>query len=110
MEGHPVVTYAGKSRGTHGSLGSRPAERSQQPAPGKQTLVEQVFAPVVQQRAAAKHDRSDETTVHAVASRGVATPASLLPFSDTIQRAFGRHDVSSIQAHTGPAAARPRRL
>jgi hypothetical protein len=34
----------------------------------------------------------------------VATPAARLPFSDTLQRAFGRHDVSSIQAHTGPEA------
>jgi hypothetical protein len=71
----------------------------------KQTLVEQVFAPAVQQRAVDQHHRSDETTVHAAASRGVATPSSPLPFSNTIQRAFGRHDVSAIQAHTGPAAA-----
>jgi hypothetical protein len=28
-----------------------------------------------------------------------------LPFHDTIQRSFGRHDVSHIQAHTGRAAA-----
>lgn len=46
-----------------------------------------------------------EGTAHAAASQGVATPASPLPFSDTIQRAFGRHDVSSVQAHTGSAAA-----
>jgi hypothetical protein len=37
--------------------------------------------------------------------RGTATPASRLPFSDTIQRAFGRHDISSVQAHTGVDAA-----
>lgn len=43
--------------------------------------------------------------MHAAASRGVATPASRLPFSDALQRAFGRHDVSSIQAHTGREAA-----
>jgi hypothetical protein len=97
-----VVSYADKSRA---SQGSRPEVRSQQPTPGKQTLVEQVFAPVVQQRMADNHGSSDETTVHAAAQRGVATPASRLPFSDTIQRAFGRHDVSSIQAHTGPEAA-----
>ena len=78
--------------------------RSHQPAPGKQTLVEPLVVPV-QQRAADKHDPSDEHTVHAAASRGVATPGSHLPFSDTIQRAFGRHDVSSIQAHGGPEAA-----
>ena len=60
---------------------------------------------MVQQRTADKHAPSDGATVHAAASQGVATPASRLPFSDTIQCAFGRHDVSSIQAHTGPEAA-----
>jgi peptidoglycan hydrolase-like protein with peptidoglycan-binding domain len=43
--------------------------------------------------------------VHAAAARGVATPTSGLPHGDAIQRAFGRHDVSSIQAHTGGDAA-----
>jgi len=28
-----------------------------------------------------------------------------LPFASTIQRAFGRHDVSSIAAHQGPKAS-----
>ena len=97
-----MASYEDKS---HGSQGSRPGARSYQPAAGKQTLVEQIVAPVVQQRAADKYDPSDEATVHAAAPRGVATPASPLPFSDTLQRVFGRHDVSSIQAHTGPEAA-----
>jgi hypothetical protein len=68
-------------------------------------LVEQISVPAVQRRAADKPDRSDETAVHAAASQGVTTPAARLPFSDTLQRAFGRHDVSSIQAHTSPEAA-----
>jgi hypothetical protein len=96
-----VASYADKSRG---SQESRPDARSHQPAPGKQTLVEQISVLAVQRRAADKHDRSDETAVHAAASQGVATPAARLPFSDTLQRAFGRHDVSSIQAHTSPEA------
>jgi hypothetical protein len=79
--------------------------RSHDAAPGKQTLVEQIVAPVVQQRAADKHVSSSEATVHAAAARGTSTPASPLPFSDTLQRAFGRHDISSIHAHTGPEAA-----
>ena len=101
--GRPLVaSYTDKARG---SLGVRSEVRSHDAAPGKQTLVEQLAAPVVQRRAADKPAPSDETTVRAAASRGVATPASPLPFSDTIQRAFGRHDVSSIQAHTGREAA-----
>jgi ubiquitin C-terminal hydrolase len=43
--------------------------------------------------------------MQAAAARGIATPASALPHRDAIQRSFGRHDVSAIQAHTGDAAA-----
>jgi hypothetical protein len=43
--------------------------------------------------------------VQAAAAHGTATPSSTLPHSDVIQRAFGRHDISGVQAHTGPAAA-----
>ncbi|HMG55386.1 MAG TPA: DUF4157 domain-containing protein, partial [Kofleriaceae bacterium] len=42
--------------------------------------------------------------VHQAASRGVADGGSALPHAETIQRSFGAHDVSGIQAHTGPAA------
>ena len=105
-KGHLVVSYAGKSRGTLGSPEARSDDGSGPLAPGKQTLVEGVFASaVVQQRAADTRDASDPAAVHGAASRGVATPSSALPFSASIQRAFGRHDVSSIQAHTGPEAA-----
>jgi hypothetical protein len=68
------------------------------PAPGKQTLVA-----AVQQRAAASG--RGEATVHAAAARGLATSSSALPHAETIQRSFGRHDISSVQAHTGPEAA-----
>src|SRR5215470_5974497 len=36
--------------------------------------------------------------IHGAAARGTATPASKLPYADRIQRAFGRHDISGIQA------------
>jgi len=42
--------------------------------------------------------------VHQAAGRGVADGGSALPHADAIQRSFGAHDVSGIQAHTGPAA------
>jgi hypothetical protein len=97
-----VASYADKSRGSQGSLSE---VRSHDTAPGKQTLVAQIVAPVVQLRAADQNAPSSDATVHAAAARGVATPASPLPFSDALQRAFGRHDISSIQAHTGTEAA-----
>jgi hypothetical protein len=48
---------------------------------------------------------ASEAGVHAAAAQGIATPSSRLPHSDTIQGLFGRHDISSVQAHTGAEAA-----
>jgi hypothetical protein len=62
--------------------------------PGRQTLV---------QRDGGGEPAAE--TVHGAAARGVAAPAGPLPFGHSIQRLFGRHDISGIQAHTGPAAA-----
>jgi hypothetical protein len=107
----------------HGHAGS-PA-----PGPGKQTLVELIRAPVQRrqsgapdeaahrpsaletewagwiQRVAGREPPDGASTVHAAAAQGVATPASALPHAEAIQRSFGRHDISSVQAHTGPEAA-----
>jgi len=85
------------------------------PWPGKQLLVDtalrlQVNAGFVHdlasvQRHAAVSPAEDTARVHAAAAKGVATPASTLPYADTIQRAFGHHDVSAVQSHTGTEAA-----
>ena len=58
--------------------------------------------PAIQMHGAS--EPSDDA-VHAAAAQGVTTPASSLPYGDHIQRAFGRHDVSSVKAHTGADAA-----
>jgi len=42
--------------------------------------------------------------VHAVAAGGMRGGAMPLPHAEAIQRSFGRHDVSAIKAHAGPAA------
>lgn len=42
--------------------------------------------------------------VHAAAASGVKGSGGSLPFASQIQKAFGRHDVSSLRAHTGGAA------
>jgi hypothetical protein len=39
------------------------------------------------------------------AQRGIEGPSQRLPFHDQIQRAFGSHDISQIQAHIGGTAA-----
>jgi hypothetical protein len=68
--------------------------------------VEQIAVPAAVQRCVnPESDKRDEASVHAAASQGITTPASPLPHGESIQRLFGRHDVSQVQAHTGPEAA-----
>lgn len=47
----------------------------------------------------------DTAQVHDAAARGTAGPGAALPHLDTIQRAFGAHDISDIRAHVGGGAA-----
>ena len=92
------------------------------PGPGKRTLSEALgaTAPAPVQRVASgagpgisaappapsrASGTSGDEAVHAAAARGTTTSASGLPFADSIQRAFGRHDISSVQAHVGGEAA-----
>lgn len=69
--------------------------------PGKQTLTE-TLAPV-QMRVSG--DPPGDAAVHTAAAQGAATPVAPLPYASQIQQAFGRHDISSVRAHTGPEAA-----
>ena len=47
---------------------------------------------------------ADPNAAQAVASEGLSGGGGALPHGDAIQRSFGRHDVSHIQAHAGPEA------
>lgn len=47
---------------------------------------------------------ADGESVHAAAEHGTRGAATSLPHLDTIQQAFGRHDVGGIEAHVGGAA------
>lgn len=71
--------------------------------PGKQTLVQAMHMLGVQRRAGEAGKR-DAAAIHDAAARGIATPSSPLPYMDRIQRLFGRHDISAVQAHTGTEA------
>lgn len=78
----------------------RPSSATAARAPGKQTLTEALGAPV--------QARPREATPEAMAQaarHGVSGSGGALPFLDVIQRAFGRHDVTGVRAHTGGAAA-----
>ncbi|HET9625296.1 MAG TPA: DUF4157 domain-containing protein [Kofleriaceae bacterium] len=68
--------------------------------PGKRTLTGGL---AVQRRADGAEASGPD--VHAIAAQGTAGAGSALPYADVIQRAFGRHDISGIQAHTGGTAA-----
>lgn len=47
----------------------------------------------------------DPAALHDTAAQGVAGGGGPLPHMDRIQEAFGRHDISGVRGHTGPAAA-----
>jgi len=47
----------------------------------------------------------DTAGVHEAAAQGIASGGGTIPHAAAIQQAFGGHDVSGIQAHTGGAAA-----
>ena len=59
---------------------------------------------VVQRRGESATD-ADPGLAHEAARRGLQGPAQQLPHFEAIQRSFGHHDVSSVQAHVGGPAA-----
>jgi len=46
-----------------------------------------------------------EGDVHAAAAHGISGGGGALPHLGPVQQAFGKHDVSAVQAHTGEAAS-----
>lgn len=56
----------------------------------------------VQKQASGEENKEE---VHQLAQTGVQGSGSRLPHAAAIQRAFGKHDVSNVQAHVGGAAA-----
>lgn len=77
------------------------ANESRRGSPGKQTLTE-ALAPVQRKPDGSAPSAGD---VHGAAARGTATPATSLPYADSLQAAFGRHDLSHVKAHIGGPAA-----
>jgi hypothetical protein len=70
--------------------------------PGKSTLTSQL--PLIQRKADGPQV-AEGGDVHAAAAHGTKHAGGALPHGDVIQRAFGDHDVSHIQAHVGGQAA-----
>jgi Domain of unknown function (DUF4157) len=93
-----MSNFAGKQTRSQLSSG---VDAPVQQSVGKRTLVEQVHgAGDLQMKGT-----GGEAGIHEAASRGIATPSSALPNQEAIQRSFGRHDVSGVQAHVGDDAA-----
>jgi hypothetical protein len=63
----------------------------------------EAFAGFAVQRKASGAD--DDGATPAVATGGVSSAGSPLPYLDTIQAAFGEHDLRAVRAHTDDAAA-----
>jgi hypothetical protein len=66
------------------------------------TLAERV---AVQTKSDGSASKSEAERVHEAAAHGTSGPSGALPYIDQIQKSFGRHDVSHIQAHTDSQAA-----
>jgi hypothetical protein len=52
-----------------------------------------------------KGQSKDTGEIHKSAAQGISGGGESLPFGDQLQRAFGKHDLSGVRAHTGSAAA-----
>jgi hypothetical protein len=97
-----------ESLGGERSVGSAAVQRKAGNSPGKRTLAEQEpsrgVAASVQRKPAVDGAQGDAGAVHAAAERGTQGPATALPHADQIQRSFGSHDVSQVQAFVGGPA------
>ena len=85
----------------HGPVAGAAVQRRVEPGYGP--LVAVAAAPV--QRSADTSIEHDNGAVQQLAAQGVAGGGGPLPHGDTIQRAFGRHDVRGVETHVGGAAA-----
>jgi len=87
--------------GEHGRGGASEVQRA--PKIGASTLVQALGGDVSASAGASAQAGSDDA-VHAAAAAGVAGGGGSLPHLDAIQRSFGRHDVSGVEAHVGGGA------
>ena len=91
-----------------GGQRSRSGTISPDLGPGKRTLTEQL---PVQRSASRCRAETDRRPFSKRRRRGSPAEAAHCPMCETIQRLFGRHDISGIEAHVGgPAAAASRAI
>ena len=74
-------------------------------AVGKRTLVESVQQmPASQAADGVAASTGGSAAVHDAAAHGISGGSTALPYAGQIQRLFGRHDISHVEAHTDAAA------
>jgi hypothetical protein len=80
----------------------------QRKAVGKTTRVQKVYGgmPAVQRSSTQRADAPSSADVSEAAKDGLSGATAAMPHADTIQRSFGRHDVTEVKSHVGGAAAR----
>ena len=100
------------SRGHDDQASSTGAVQRQEIGVGKQSLINVTFAPrasstggPLQLRTLQPNVVPHDEHIQAAAARGLEEVGGSLPHLDAIQRAFGRHDVTGINAHVGGPAA-----
>ncbi|MCC6998917.1 MAG: DUF4157 domain-containing protein [Deltaproteobacteria bacterium] len=75
-----------------------------QRSPGRRTRTEGLVQARAADSGASAPAATDSAAVQAHAAEGVAGSGSALPFADTIQASFGKHDLSGVEAHIGGQA------
>jgi hypothetical protein len=58
----------------------------------------------VQAKTDGSASKNEMEIIHEAAARGTSGPGGSLPYRDQIQKSFGKHNVSQVQAHTGHVA------
>jgi hypothetical protein len=69
------------------------------PPLGDRFLQRKVARRIAQRKAAGGARPAGDQSLHAAAARGTTGGATELPHLDAIQRSFGRHDISGVEAH-----------
>ncbi len=100
-----MSTRAGRQAENGGGESSSGGGGASGVAPGRRSLTQSL--PPVRSASVqlAGEGGASAAAVHDAAAAGVAGGHESLPFMDVIQRSFGNHDVSGVQAHVGGDAA-----
>ena len=102
-ESTPPMTSDAAEDSPHEPLSGEPAATTRGAAPTGDEPTSLAGLPV--QRQAAREAGRDGPAVAQIAQCGVEGGGNPLPHLDKIQASFAHHDVTSVQAHHGPAAS-----